>query len=403
MKILVISQYYYPEQFRINEICEELASKGNEVTVLAGIPNYPEGEIFPGYEKSYKKIETLNGVKIIRCNNKPRHKGIVNLAINYASYVVCANRIIKKLNEKFDVVYVYELSPITMAIPAIKIKRIRKLPMYLYCLDLWPESAKEYSTGKILSEHNIIYKFIKLLSSKIYQKADMIGVTSPSFKKYLSDVCKVDKQKIHYLPQHSDDVAKDNNLQKRSSKNVNIFYMGNVGISQNVDQIVDAVYMIRNVENFKVHVVGAGSELENMMRNVSIKGLDDKFVFYGKRPYSDMYKFYREADGCLLTLNAKTRVGNTIPGKLQNYMSAGKPIIAAINGDASDVIKQANCGICVQADDSEKLSQAFLKFINDKHMYEIWGNNARKYYEDNFQLDKHIEVLEENLHKICND
>lgn len=400
MKILVISQYFYPEQFRINDIVTELVKRKHDVTVLAGIPNYPEGKIFQGYEDSYKKIEKHNGIKIIRCNNRPRHKGIINLIINYISYVRCANKYIKSFKEQFDVVYVYEVSPITMAIPAIKIKKMQNIPMYIYCLDLWPESAREYRQGKILSEHGFIFKIIKFISSKIYCSADSIGITSPSFKEYLVNVCKVDEEHIHYLPQHSDDIAQDEDLTATDSEYINIFYMGNVGIAQNIKQIVDAVEKIKNLNGFKIHIVGSGSMLSFMKKYVNERGLKNKFVFYGKRPYSEMKKYYKMANACLLTLSSQTKIGLTIPGKLQNYMAAGKPIIASIDGDSVEIINTSKSGICVCADNSDELAKAIFEFVNNYDKYLVCGQNARKYYKENFTLETHVRKLEEELQKL---
>ena len=143
MKILVVTQYYYPEQFRITDICEELVRRGHEVTVLTGLPNYPEGEIFPGYEAAYEKREIHNNVVILRCKLRPRYKGTINLALNYASFVIQATKVLKYLKPDFDAIYVYEVSPITLALPAIWYKHKHHIPIYFYCMDIWPECVRD--------------------------------------------------------------------------------------------------------------------------------------------------------------------------------------------------------------------------------------------------------------------
>lgn len=400
MNVLVISQYYFPEQLRITDICETLVKNGHNVTVVTGIPNYPEGEIFDGYENSYRTPEIHNGVKILRCNNRPRHKGILNLVLNYLSFVKCANRIVAKLEDHYDIVYVYQLSPVTLAISAIKYKKKNHVPLYLYCLDIWPESVKSYSSDKVLSENNIVYKVAKYISMKVYENADRIGVSSRSFKSYLMEIHHIQEEKIHYLPQHSDDIGLNEDLTAENNDCIDIFFMGNVGVSQNTNQIVDAVEIIKSIENFKIHIVGSGSMLEEMKKRVTEKGVEQKFVFYGKKPYADMPKYYKMADACLLTLNGQTKVGLTIPGKLQNYMAAGKPVIASIDGDASDVIHEANCGICVEADNVKALAKAISEFVIHNDKYAECGMNARKYFEKYFMIDAHIKCLENEIQRL---
>ena len=141
MNILVVSQYYYPEPFRVNEICEELVRRGNKVTVLTANPNYPDGEIYDGYQNKNLK-EVINGVTVYRCKCRPRYNGAINLALNYVDFVRQANKKIEKINEAFDCIYAYQLSPVTSCLPAIKLKKRKNIPLFLYCLDVWPESLR---------------------------------------------------------------------------------------------------------------------------------------------------------------------------------------------------------------------------------------------------------------------
>ena len=394
MKILIITQFYYPEPFRVNEIAEGLEENGNDVKVLTTYPNYPQGVVYPGYKAKGVSIENINGIEITRIPSKPRGKNKLGLALSYLSFYRQAKRYLKhNKDDDYDMVYCYQMSPVMQAIPASWLSKHKKIPLYIYCLDIWPESIRD----SFPSERTILYKYIKYISKKIYNSATKIGVTSKSFIQYLHKECSVPYENLLYLPQHADDVALNEDLTTVENKCVDIVFTGNVGESQNMDQIVDAVKKLSDAENFKVHIVGAGSALHHIQERVNKEGLADKIFFYGKRPYQEMPEFYRLADACLLTLSNKTQTGLTIPGKLQGYMAAGKPIIASINGDAADVIKEAACGICVPADDAELLAKAMREFIYNKEKYQDCGINARKYYEKFFTLEKHIDALNEQL------
>ena len=351
MNILVVSQYYFPEQFRITDICEALVRRGHKVTVLTGLPNYPEGEIYPGYESYDFKSETYNGVEIVRCKNRPRHKGKVNLMLNYLSFFVKATGLINKLANNFNIIYIYGLSPITMAAPALRYKKLHNIPIYYYCMDLWPESIRELSENKILKKSHPLHVVAKIISSYVYKHVDIIGVKCTEFISYLRDYMKVPPEKIVVLEEHAESVYLDIPEKKATDECFNFVYMGNIGRSQHCEDIVYATEKIKTNKEFKVHFVGNGSDFDHLKELVYSKSLDDKIVFHGKYPLSEMKQFYDMADCCLLTLSSKTELGLTPPGKLFGYMAAGKPIVAAINGAASRIIAEANCGLCVNDGD----------------------------------------------------
>lgn len=388
MKILVMCQYYYPEPFRIHEICEGLIKRGYKVTVVTTFPNYPKGEIYSGYDNEKKRIENIKGVKVVRYKTIPRHKGVKNLILNYISFVVEISKRLKDFkNENYDMIYVYQLSPVFMAIPAIIYKKKKSIPLYLYCLDIWPESIKD----NISNEHNLVFQFIKFISSRIYRKADIIGITSPMFKNYLKNVCGVNDNKIRFLPQHAKDIGKcpksiENNLTE-------IYFTGNIGEIQNVDLIIEAVNKLKDLDNFTVNFVGTGSKLDYAIHKVNELGLERKIIFHGYCPTTDMPGIYKRADACLLTLSNETLVGLTIPGKLQGYMAAGKTILASIDGDTAKIINKYKCGIAVPANDVSALANILKVYILNKRDYRECGNNARRYYEEHFTLDRHLETL----------
>ena len=399
MRILVVSQYYYPEPFRINEVCEELVKRGHEVTVITSNPNYPEGNIYQGY-KNINQSEMVNGVEVVRCKIRPRHNGNINLVLNYFSFVFSAITEVKRLKRKkyvFDLIYVYQLSPVTCAIPAIRAKKKFNAPVLLYCLDIWPESVLN-----VLNPKGVSFSLVKKMSWAIYNKVDRIAVTSPCFVEYLNNVCKVKKEVMETIPQHSVDIMDSGieNWKREDNGGFYFLFMGNIGESQNIECILRAVQMIPSDIQFRVHIVGSGSCLQKSMELCSKIGVDNRVIFHGRQPKSRLSIYYSQADVCLLTLRNEGVVGWTIPGKLQEYMSAGKPVIAAIDGDSRKVIEDAKCGYCVSANDSEGLAKLMTFVISHNETLGSLSSNARSYYEKNYTLNRHVNLLEETIKKV---
>lgn len=391
MNILVISQYFFPEDFRVNDICRELVQRGHRVTVITGLPNYPEGIIYRGYEKAYKTIEDYNGVRVIRCKSRPRKKGLLNLLINYYSYSIRATRIVKKLNERFDVIYGYQLSPIMQMIPAIKYKQRFGVPLFMYVCDIWPESMREI--GKtLISKRNIFYKFFLRLSKKIYRNADSIGTKCQEFIEYLVDVCQIERNKCHNLYEHAernylsiDETPFENGI-------TDFLFCGNIGHSSDCDVIVKAVSLIKDLR-FIVHFVGDGSELESVKKLAKQLNVDDKVVFHGRHPQSDVLHFYEIADVCILTISNKSLSGLTPPAKLSSYMAASRPIIAAADGASQRIISDANCGYCCHSGDVYALAELMKTAIENKEVLISLGKNGRSYFAKEFSLTNHVDNL----------
>lgn len=393
MRILVVSQYYYPEPFRLNEVCEELVSRGYEVTVLTSNPNYPDGELYEGYFNKENK-EEIKGVNIIRCKCRPRHKGTVNLALNYIDFVIKACMFLNRFNEKFDCIYMYQLSPITSCIPAIKFKRKHKIPLYLYCLDVWPESLKGSALGNPVG-----MKLLGVLSKYIYNSADRIAVTSPAFIKYIEKICDYKNSQIDYIPQHANRILNKVSEVKNNKNSgiTNFLFVGNIGEAQNVECIIRAVSLVQNKSQIRIHIVGTGSRLEKCKKLVKELKLEDTIIFHGRYPKDKLDRFYSIADVCLVSLRDSGIVGKTIPGKIQEYMSMKKPILACMNGDVNALIKSADCGICVPANNEIELAKAMTKmsYMNDELL--VMGEKAYDYYCAEFTLKIHVDRLEDLL------
>lgn len=400
MKILIVSQYYYPEQFQINEIAPELVRRGHSVTVLCGVPNYPLGKIYAGYEDDKKRFETINGARVIRVNQKPRGNGFLSLLKNYVSFVKEANNFVDSIDEEFDVIMGYQLSPVTSMLPAIRIKSKLKIPLLLYVLDIWPESGFSHLPFKKGPINNWLHK----ISKRIYQSADRILVTSRPFIDYLARVNAVDIHTIAYLPQHANADMLAADLNSKRGRVCNFMYAGNMGAGQTLDVVVNAAVCLGKRDDYKIHFVGDGSKRKELEEMVKEKGLSQNVVFHGNQKRDEMPKFYKMADVLLITLRGNNEVGNTMPGKLQMYMTTGKPILGAINGASVEVIAESKCGSCVFAGDYEGLAELMKDAIENPEHYAECGENAKRYFLENFTLKTYVDKLESELKQLakCN-
>lgn len=391
MKILAVCQYYYPEPFRVNDICEEMARRGHEVTVVTGEPNYPEGEIYKGYEGHAHADEVINGVKVHRCPIIPRKTGAIYRFLNYFSYPIKAKSYVRKLTasdgKPFDVVFVNQLSPVMMAEPAIKYGKRYGVPVVMYCLDLWPESLIAGGIGR----GSVVYKIFDGISKKIYRSVDKILITSRMFRGYLEDRFGIPDEKIEYLPQYAEGLF-EKLPYKEPGEITDLVFAGNIGELQSVQTITEAAKKLEG-KPVHFHIVGGGSDLQRL-EELS-KGLSN-VTFYGRRPLEEMPDFYAKADAMLVTLKADPVLSLTLPGKVQSYMAAGKPIIGAIDGETAEVIKEAKCGFCGRADDPDELAKNIELFMANDNKKEL-GLNAAKYYDDYFGRDMFMAKIEEAM------
>ncbi len=391
-KILVICQYYKPEPFRISDICEELVRRGHEVQVVTGYPNYPEGILYDGYGKGKHIDEEIKGVRVHRCFTIPRERGKVKRLMNYYSYVASSTQYVLSKDcvtsdgKPFDVVFCNQLSPVMMADAAIAYKKKYKVPVVMYCLDLWPESL--IAAG--ITRESVIYKFFHHVSKKIYRQMDKILITSRMFSNYLRDEFDIKEEKIEYLPQYAEGIFEQIPT-READGTFHFMFAGNIGPIQSVETVIRAAEILKE-EPMKFHIVGGGTDLERL------KGIAkdlNNVVFYGRRPLEEMPKFYAMADAMLVTLAADPVLSLTLPGKVQTYMAAGKPIIGAINGETPLVVSEAECGICGVAEDAVALAENLRSFaLMDR---EQLGNHARAYYDEHFDKLVFFKVLERML------
>ena len=385
MKILVVCQHYDPEPFRIGDICRALTERGHQVTVVTGQPNYPEGEIYPGYEKKNRRHEVLDGVEVHRCFTMPRKTGVLHRFLNYYSFMFSSCRFVKKLPGDYDVVLVNQLSPVMMAKAGALYGRKHKKKVVMYCLDLWPESL---IAGGIVRD-SLIYKYFHRVSKRIYTKMDKILVTSREFTGYLKEQFGIKEEKIHYLPQYAEELF-GTLPEVQKQEGLHLTFAGNIGEVQSVKTILQAAKKLQK-KAITFHIVGGGSDLERLQKLAADWALQN-VIFYGRKPVSEMPEFYAKADALLVTLKADPVLSLTLPGKVQSCMAAGKPIIGAVDGETARVIAQAQCGYCGRAEDADQLAENILR-LADADMTRM-GQNARHYYETQFNKQGFIDTLE---------
>lgn len=393
MKILVISQYYAPEPVIIDKICEGLVDRGHDVTVLTGTPNYPKGVVYAGYEKGQRKDEVVGGVKIHRCFEIARKKGVIYRALNYYSFVASSKKYVKRLENDYDVVLAYQPSPVLQAKAAFTYQKKTGVPVVLYCLDLWPESL---TIGKVCKK-SLLYKHFFRVSKKIYTKANKILVSSRLFAPRMQENFGIDKDDVVYLPQHADTIFAVEACKKQEDGYFDFLFAGNVGLAQSAETIVYAAKQLQDQANIRFHIVGEGTSLEKVKELAQKLGETNVF-FYGKRPMEEMPAFYAKADAMLITFAKDEVLSMTVPLKTQSYMAAGKPILCAADGAVAEEVKTASCGYVSPAQDATALKENVLRFVfNTAEERAKMGNNARAHFEAHFTKDKFLDGLEKAL------
>ena len=380
LNILLISQYFWPENFRVNDLAIQLAENGNKVIILTGYPNYPDGVFYKDFILNKKKYSKLRGIKIIRVPILPRGKSKINLILNYISFVFTSSTIglFRIRNIKFDVIFINQLSPITVAIPAIIYSTLKKTPIAMWVLDLWPNVLEDLN---IFSSSKIIFLF-ELLVSFIYKKCDLIFTQSKSF---IPEIKKRSfSKKVIYLPGWAEET-----FQKKSKSiaseipKVNKFkivFAGNIGECQDFDCILEAAEILKSL-NKKINffIIGEGRRYEWLKNQVKVRNLESNFHVLGRFPLHRMPSFFNSSDALLVSLANKKTFSMTIPAKIQDYLSSGKPIIASLSGEGAKLIKENNLGVVAKAGFPIELAKRinYLASLTKEELDEI-SKNCKK-------------------------
>ncbi|WP_304272098.1 glycosyltransferase family 4 protein [Phascolarctobacterium succinatutens] len=394
--ILVVSQYFYPEQFRINDICQEWVKRGFKVTVITGIPNYPEGKYYEGYGILKKRKETWNGIDIIRIPLIPRGKSKIGLVCNYLSFPVSGFIWNLLSNIKADYVFNFETSPMTQTLIAVWYAQKHKVPCYLYVQDLWPE-AVETVTGI----HNpFIIKPLDTMVRYIYKHCDKIFCTSPSF---VRDICKrgVDKKKVYYWPQYAEELYRP--AEKHSVPEIEdddsfkIIFTGNIGYAQGLDTIPKAAKILKSKgANVKFYIVGDGRYKQELIKEISYAGVEDMVLLIGRHPAKRIPEFLACCDVAYVSFMNDSLFSKTIPAKVQSYMACGMPVLAASEGETNRIVQKADCGLCSRIGDEVSLAENVEKMMSmEIAELERMGKNAREFCNRYFSKKVLMDQMDE--------
>lgn len=398
MKILIVSQYFWPEEFRINDLAIDLVERGHEVSVLTGNPNYPKGKFYQGYGFKFF-AENYRGIKIYRVPLFPRGSASgFRLAINYVTFAFFSSFFALFHKGQYEKIFAVNYSPITAVYPAILFKKRHKIKLYLWIQDLWPESVS--AAGKIKSR--FVMNFLTRMVKNIYKNADKILVQSEAFIPSLKEKGATEKQ-LGYLPNWAEDLFNDNSkISKSKYKNIipegfRVMFAGNIGEAQDFDSIIKAMEKTLNFPEIKWIIVGDGRKKSWVENEIIRLGLDNTVFLLGRYPLNDMPSLFIHADIMLLSLKDEEIFSMTIPGKIQSYMAFGKPIIGMLNGIGAKVLKDANCGYVANAGDYKSLANNIITaYKQESKILSEKGINGRNYYTQNFSK----KVIIDNLMKI---
>jgi glycosyltransferase involved in cell wall biosynthesis len=402
--ILVVCQYFYPEQFRINDICTEWIKRGYKVTVLTGIPNYPQGEYYEGYDLKHKRTEEWNGVKIVRIPLIARGHNSFGLACNYASFVVSGFiwKIFAGINA--DCVFNYELSPMTQALVGVWYAKKRKIPCYLYVTDLWPDNV-EIVTG---IHNKQIMGSINMMVNYIYKRCTRVFASSESFVMKMVERG-VPREKLQFWPQYAEDFyfpykkVQNEDLPKETGIPddgiFNVVFAGNIGYAQGLGVLVlSAKYLKKKNKQVRFNIVGEGRYKEQMLADVKTNQLDEFFNFIERQPAENIPKFMAAGDAALICLSKSEVFAMTIPAKTQSCLACGMPILVSADGEIRSIVEAATCGFTSAAEDAESLAENIIKMseLSSDELKKL-GANSTSYYKRHFDKKMLLDEMDKYM------
>jgi glycosyltransferase involved in cell wall biosynthesis len=399
MHILIVSQYFWPEQFRINDIAIGLKEKGNEVSVLTSIPNYPTGKFFPGYSFIKSSDEQWNGISIFRAKQIPRGKNSsLLLSLNYFSFAFLATWKVLWMPKKYDRILVYQVSPVFSIIPALVAKWKFQIPLYVQIMDLWPETFASTQQGK----KSFFRKWVRSISNYLYRNADHLLLPFKSSQPILEQRG-IPANKMSYLPNSVDSfylpVSHDHQYDSLFTGETHFLLTGNLGEAQGIELIIEAAHELKDIyPNLRWILVGDGRNREELEQSVREKRLENIVSFPGRYPATVIPFLIARADASLLTLKKEPIFAITVPNRLQSYMACGKPILASIDGEAANIILDADSGLVAPAGDLRSFVQLVKNFMNTStEQRKQWGSNGRSYFLAHFEREQVLNQLNQLL------
>jgi glycosyltransferase involved in cell wall biosynthesis len=394
LRTLIVSQYFWPENFRINDVAKTLVEKGVEVEVLTCKPNYPSGKTLLGYPAWKCQQEIHEGAQIHRIPFFPRGNSAWRLGLNYLSFIISslffAPWMLRK--KKFDVIFVYAPSPILQAIPAIFLGWLKGCPVVLWVQDLWPESLS--ATGYV--QNRWVLKLVEQVVRFIYRHVDLLLVQSRAFEGPVRALAAVTP--IEYYPNSVDDaftmaITNEVPIIPGLGEGFSVMFAGNIGMAQAVGVIVEAASLLKSYRDIHFIVLGDGSSRQWMLKEAEKRALNNLHL-PGRFPIETMPGFMQKASALLVTLTDQPIFAATVPNKVQAYLAAGKPIIACLNGEGARLVVEAGAGLATPAEDAKALAETILQLysltpVERKNM----GENGRQYFQKHFNHDHLVDQL----------
>jgi|SRR5688572_15123541 len=390
MRIVIVTQYFWPESFRINDLALGLRSRGHEVTVYTGKPNYPEGRFFRGYGFFGRSTEDYQGVKVIRVPLLPRGGGgPARLVLNYLSFALLASLLAPlRCRGEYDAILVYEPSPITVGLPAVVLKWTKRAPLLFWVQDLWPENLE--ATGMVRAPWvlHLVARFARFL----YRRSDLVLVQSEAFTAPIRALG-IEAAKIRYYPNSAESlyrpVAADAPPppgQPSLPDGFRVMFAGNIGAAQDFETILGAAELTREERGVHWTIVGDGRMHSWVAAEVARRGLAGTVHLLGRHPLESMPPLFARADAMLVTLRNEPVFALTIPSKLQSYLACGRPILAALDGEGARVVREAGAGVAVRPGDAPALAAAALELARmPRAEREAMGERGRRYFERHFE------------------
>lgn len=393
MKILIFSKHFWPENFRINDIADDLVNRGHEVTIISTHPHYPNKKLFKDYKDSYLKNKKLNILRVPIIDFGGDSK--ISLVINYLSYIINTFILAPFFLpfKKFDIIFVFGTSPLIQGLSAIHLKYLYRSKLITWVLDLWPDDLE--STGYV--NNRFILSINKFLSKILYFFSDKILIQSNAFKKPINQI--LNNNKTVYFPNPVDrflfdslDVKTLYNKFNYSALNLNITYAGNIGNNQSIETIITVIKNLEFEKNIKFHIFGTGNKEKYLKSKLS---KFDNVIFYGLKKIMDMKYVFHYSDCFLLTLSDFKNLNNTVPGRVHTFLATGKPIIASCNGESARIIKKSKGGLVTPAEDAALLKENII-FLNkmSKEKRNSIGEMGKKFALQNYHPDQLIVKLE---------
>lgn len=384
MRILILTQYFWPENFRVNDLASDLIARGHEVTILTGLPNYPSGKIFDDYRADPEKFSRFEGAEVIRIPMLPRGSGSLRLMANYASFVVSGLTVgaWKLRGRKFDIVLSVALSPVSAVLPAVLQRRLKRIPLFVWILDLWPESLE--AVGAVRSPR--LLGLVGRLVSYIYRRTDHILIQSRAFMDNVREYAGPEAT-VSYFPGWAEPIFRQDFEPgpsapefARFSDSFNVVFAGNVGDAQDFPAILDAAAALEDVTNARILVIGDGRMTPWVEKEIARRGLSDRVILLGRFPLERMPSFFKAADALLVSLKRDKIFAMTIPGKVQSYLAAGVPLVGMLDGEGGRVIMEAGAGLVGPSGDSAALARNIEKLAAMRpEERAVMGANAKAY------------------------